>query len=265
METANVGCRDLVTNLPVERGTIFRLASMTKPLTTVAALMLYDEGRFALDEPITRHAPELARLRVLRDPNGPLDQTDAAERPITFGDLLTHRSGLTYGDFHRGPISRACAEALGGAMDNALGPDEWIATTRFPALDRSAGPWLSLRSVDRPARLPHRTSRRRVSRCRPRAAHLHAAGHGRHGFRRSSREARATRRPLRVRRPWQADVLGGRAWRARARGTARRHDLRVGRPGPLVDARRLSCLRAPLPWSVERGRRRAAARRRRSR
>ena len=99
MHTASVGRRDLATNLPVERDTIFRIASMTKPLTTVAALMLYDEGRFALDEPIAGHAPELAHLRVLRDPNGPLDQTDAAERPITFGDLLTHRSGLTYGEF----------------------------------------------------------------------------------------------------------------------------------------------------------------------
>ncbi len=110
VHTAILGSRDLVTNLPVERDTIFRIASMTKPLTTVAALTLYDEGRFALDEPIARHAPELARLRVLRDPNGPLDQTDAAERPITFGDLLTHRSGLTYGEFHRGPISRAGAD-----------------------------------------------------------------------------------------------------------------------------------------------------------
>src|SRR5215217_7210024 len=127
VHTANVGRRDLVTNAPVERDTIFRIASMTKPVTTVAALTLYDEGRFALDEPITRHAPELTRLRVLRDPNGPLDQTDAAERPITFGDLLTHRSGLTYGEFHRGPIARACAEALGPTMDNALGPDKWIA------------------------------------------------------------------------------------------------------------------------------------------
>ena len=74
VQTATLGRRDLVTNLPVERDTIFRIASMTKPLTTVAALMLYDEGRFALDEPIARHAPELARLRVLRDPNGPLDR-----------------------------------------------------------------------------------------------------------------------------------------------------------------------------------------------
>jgi CubicO group peptidase (beta-lactamase class C family) len=137
VQTAAVGRRDLVTNLPVERDTIFRIASMTKPVTTVAALTLYDEGRFALDEPIRRHAPQLAGLRVLRDPNGPLDQTDAAERPITFRDLLTHRSGLTYGEFHRGPIARACADALGGQIDNALSPDEWIARlATLPLIDQ---------------------------------------------------------------------------------------------------------------------------------
>ena len=137
VQTAIVGRRELVTNLPVERGTIFRIASMSKPVTSAAALTLYDEGRFALDEPIARLAPELARLRVLRDPNGPLDQTDAAERSITFGDLLTHRSGLTYGDLHRGPIGRACAQALGATMDNALGPDEWIARlATLPLIDQ---------------------------------------------------------------------------------------------------------------------------------
>jgi len=132
LQTTAVGRRDLVTNLPVERDTIFRIASVTKPVTTVAALMLYDEGRFALDEPITRHAPELARLRVLRDPNGPLDQTDPAERPITFGDLLTHRSGLTYGQFHRGPIARACDEA--SSHLTSAGPLEcWACRCSRPA------------------------------------------------------------------------------------------------------------------------------------
>jgi CubicO group peptidase (beta-lactamase class C family) len=135
--TSISGSRDLATSLPVERDTIFRIASMTKPLTTVAALMLYDEGRFTLDEPIARHAPEFARLRVLRDPNGPLDQTSAAERPITFGDLLTHRSGLTYGEFHHGPIARACADTLGGQIDNALSPDQWIARlATLPLIDQ---------------------------------------------------------------------------------------------------------------------------------
>src|SRR4051812_39848813 len=127
VQTAMVGRRDLTTSLPVERDTIFRLASMTKPVTAVAALTLYDEGRFALDEPIAHVVPEFARLRVLRDPNGPLDETDAADRPITFRDLLTHRSGLTYGEFHRGPIGRACADTLGAAIDNALDPDAWMA------------------------------------------------------------------------------------------------------------------------------------------
>jgi CubicO group peptidase (beta-lactamase class C family) len=125
-QTATVGRRDLASGLPVKRDTIFRIASMTKPVTTVAALTLYDEGRFDLDDPITICAPEFARMRVLRDPEGPLDQTHDA-RAITFRDLLTHRSGLTYGDFHRGPIGRAYAETLGTQIDNPLTPDEWIA------------------------------------------------------------------------------------------------------------------------------------------
>jgi CubicO group peptidase (beta-lactamase class C family) len=112
--------------LPVERDTLFRIASLTKPVTTVAALTLLDEGRFELDEPITRCAPEFTRMRVLRHPEGPLDETDEAIRPVSFRDLLTHRSGLTYGDFHRGPIARAYADTLGPQIDNALAPDEWI-------------------------------------------------------------------------------------------------------------------------------------------
>src|SRR6476469_3939488 len=79
-DVATVGKLDRMSVLPVERDTIFRIASMTKPVTTVAALMMLDEGRFDLDEPITRWAPEFARMRVLRDPEGPLDQTDEAAR-----------------------------------------------------------------------------------------------------------------------------------------------------------------------------------------
>jgi CubicO group peptidase (beta-lactamase class C family) len=133
---ATVGRRDLVSGAPIERNTVFRIASLTKPVTSVAALALLDEGRFALDEPITECAPELARMRVLRDPDGPLDQTDEAARPITFRDLLTHRSGLTYGEFRRGPIRRAHAETLGAQIDNPLTPDEWIARlATLPLID----------------------------------------------------------------------------------------------------------------------------------
>ena len=125
--TACLGWRDIEAHLPVERGTIFRIASMTKPITSVAALMLVEEGRIALTDPIARHAPEFSHMRVLRCPHGPLSETDPAERPITFEDLLTHRSGLTYGDFHRGPIAQAYREALGDDIDSEIAPDDWIA------------------------------------------------------------------------------------------------------------------------------------------
>lgn len=132
-----IGRRDVQRDLPVARDTIFRLASLTKPVTSVAALTLLDQGRFELDEPITRVAPELASLRVLRNPEGSLDDTVAAERAITFRDLLTHRSGLTYAEFHRGPIGAAYAATLGGEIDNALSPDEWIARlATLPLVDQ---------------------------------------------------------------------------------------------------------------------------------
>src|SRR5690349_18082498 len=62
-----IGRRDVGGDLPVSRDTIFRIASLTKPVVSVAALTLLDEGRFELDEPVTRVAPELGRLRVLAD------------------------------------------------------------------------------------------------------------------------------------------------------------------------------------------------------
>jgi CubicO group peptidase (beta-lactamase class C family) len=126
-QTACVGWRDIEANLPVQRDTIFRIASMTKPITSVAALMLVDEGRIALTDSIARYAPEFSQMRVLRAPNGPLDETDAAERQITFEHLLTHRAGFTYEDLNRGPIDQAYRDALGSEIDSDVAPDEWVA------------------------------------------------------------------------------------------------------------------------------------------
>jgi CubicO group peptidase (beta-lactamase class C family) len=136
-QTACAGWRDVEAKLPIQRDTIFRIASMTKPITSVAALMLMDEGRIALHEPITRYAPEFAHMRVLRSADGPLDETDETSRPITFEDLLTHRAGFTCGDFCRGPISRAYREALGGDIDSEVLPDQWIANlAKLPLIDQ---------------------------------------------------------------------------------------------------------------------------------
>lgn len=137
VRTTTVGWRDIAARLPIERDTIFRIASMSKPITSAAALMLYDEGRFALDDPISRWAPEFAEMRVLRALDAPLDDTVPAERPITFNDLLTHRSGLTYGAFHPGPLAAAYAEALGGDIDSHVTPDAWIAgLAALPLIDQ---------------------------------------------------------------------------------------------------------------------------------
>ncbi len=137
IQAAGVGWRDIETKLPMERNTLFRIASMTKPITSTAALMLLDEGRFALNDPITRWAPEFSQMRVLRSSTATLDQTDPAERLITFEDLLTHRSGLTYGDWHSGPIAMAYKEALGGDIDSEVLPDDWIARlAALPLIDQ---------------------------------------------------------------------------------------------------------------------------------
>ncbi len=78
---------------PMRRDTIFRVASLTKPILAAATMMLVDEGRLELDEPVDRLAPELANRRVLKRIDGPLDETVAANRPITIEDLLTFRMG----------------------------------------------------------------------------------------------------------------------------------------------------------------------------
>ncbi len=137
VHAAGVGLRDIEAGLPVERDTIFRIASMTKPVTATAALMLYDEGLFALDDPITRWAPELADMRVLCSADGALGDTVPAERPITMLDLLTHRAGFTYGGFHAGPIGAAYTQALGMDIDSHLSPDDWIAALAgLPLIDQ---------------------------------------------------------------------------------------------------------------------------------
>src|SRR5215469_3409211 len=144
-----VGWRNVEARLPIGRDTIFRIASMTKPVTSTAALMLFEEGRFALDDPIARWAPEFSRMRVLRSPDASLDETDPAERPMTFEDLLTHRSGLTDGDFHRGPIARAYREALGGAIDSEVAPDRWIERlAALPLIDQPGRAFHYGRSTD---------------------------------------------------------------------------------------------------------------------
>jgi CubicO group peptidase (beta-lactamase class C family) len=99
---------------------------MTKPVTSLAALMLIEEGKLRLDDPITRWLPEFAEMRVLNDAAGPLDATYPAPRAITVEDLFTHRAGLAYGFTSVGPIAHAYEERLGSPLVNPLAPDAWL-------------------------------------------------------------------------------------------------------------------------------------------
>jgi CubicO group peptidase (beta-lactamase class C family) len=101
---AGSGQRDVEASLPVEPDTVWRIYSMTKPVTSVAAMMLYEEGAFDLNDPISRWLPEFAEPRVYVKGSALRPLTEPATEPIRVWHLLTHTSGLTYGFHHAHPI-----------------------------------------------------------------------------------------------------------------------------------------------------------------
>ncbi|MBO0771812.1 MAG: beta-lactamase family protein [Actinobacteria bacterium] len=94
------GSRDLEAGLPVEPDTLWRIYSMTKPVTSVAAMMLWEEGRFELTDPVSRFIPSFADVRVYTGGSEVRQVTVPATEPVRIWHLLTHTAGLTYG-FHR--------------------------------------------------------------------------------------------------------------------------------------------------------------------
>ena len=143
-----VGGRD-----PMRRDTIFRIASMTKPVTAVATMILVEECKLRLDEPVDRWLPELTNRKVLERLDGPLDDTVPAKRPITVRDLLTMRMGFGLiwepsGDY---PIQKAINEAgiAPGPNPPALAPDDLMACFgRLPLMHQPGERWLYHSSFD---------------------------------------------------------------------------------------------------------------------
>ena len=92
------GWRDKAAGVAMTTDTIFNIASMTKPMTTVGALMLYERGKILMDDPLAKYFPQFAQMRVtVRDAGEPTTDTVPANRPITIQDLMRHTSGLVYG------------------------------------------------------------------------------------------------------------------------------------------------------------------------
>jgi len=93
---SSIGSADVEKHKPMQRDTIFRLYSMTKPITSTALMMLYEEGRFQMGDPLSKYLPEFAHLRVLRNPEGDVKDTVPVQHEPTMQDVLRHTAGFTH-------------------------------------------------------------------------------------------------------------------------------------------------------------------------
>jgi CubicO group peptidase (beta-lactamase class C family) len=140
------GRRDPSSPDPMARDSIFRIYSMTKPIVSVAAMMLWEEGRFLLSDPIDKYLPELGRRKVALVRGAEIELVDA-ERPITIQDLLRHTSGLTYEFRGSGPVHKMyMAERI--YSRNQSNADQVAALAKLPLLHQPGTKWEYSRSTD---------------------------------------------------------------------------------------------------------------------
>ncbi|WP_129305633.1 serine hydrolase domain-containing protein [Streptomyces sp. L2] len=120
------GLRDRAAGLPVEADTLWRIYSMTKPVTAVAVLLLMEEGLLSLDDPLERHLPAFAEPRVYDGGEGAAVRTRPAARPVLLRHLLTHTAGLTFGFYHSHPVDALYREA---GLEYSVPPGKDLAET----------------------------------------------------------------------------------------------------------------------------------------
>ncbi|MGW5737870.1 MULTISPECIES: serine hydrolase domain-containing protein [Streptomyces] len=151
-EVAAVGSVDVEGTAPMARDSLFRIASLTKPIVAAAVLMLVEEGRIALDDPVGRWLPELASPSVVRTPDAPVDDVVPAVRPITVSHLLTSRTGYGFpSDFTLPALAPLFSELKQGPPQPQAPPatDEWLAAlSRIPLLHQPGEGWLYNLSSD---------------------------------------------------------------------------------------------------------------------
>ncbi|NBE81687.1 serine hydrolase domain-containing protein [Micromonospora rubida] len=162
--SSTYGLRDREAGIPVEPDTLWRIYSMTKPITSVAAMMLWEEGRFELTDPVSRWLPEFADARVYD--RGPVTSpyTVPAAEPIRIWHLLTHTAGLTYG-FAQVSVVDGLYRAAGFDLSVPAGADLTAATrtlARLPLLFQPGSSWNYGVSTDVLGRLVEVVSGRRL-------------------------------------------------------------------------------------------------------
>jgi len=145
------GQRDPASGAPMAKDSIFRIYSMTKPIVSAAAMMLWEEGRFLLSDPIAKYLPELGDVRVAVEQGADLGRVDA-ERPITIQDLLRHTSGLTYEFRGNGPVHKMYTAARIYSRDQT-NADQVERLGKLPLLHQPGTKWEYSRSTDVVGRL----------------------------------------------------------------------------------------------------------------
>ncbi|WP_406126749.1 serine hydrolase domain-containing protein [Streptomyces sp. NBC_00989] len=145
VEVVTVGAVDAEGSAPMARDSIFRIASITKPIMAAALLTLVDEGRIGLDDPVAEWLPELAKPVVVRTPASPVDDVVPADRPITVEDLLSFRAGWGLPD----DFGLPAAQALFAVQDHSHpfgdwpDPDTWLGLlAQVPMLHQPGEAWL---------------------------------------------------------------------------------------------------------------------------
>ncbi len=108
-----IGLRDPASGKPLKRDSLFRAYSMTKPMVSVLAMMMVEEGQLQLADPVGKFLPALATMQVLANPADPSGATVPAARQITVHDLLRHTSGLTYAEFTRSTSMKSAYQQAG--------------------------------------------------------------------------------------------------------------------------------------------------------
>ncbi|MCX4585906.1 serine hydrolase [Streptomyces sp. NBC_01481] len=150
VEVAAVGSVD--GTAPMARDSIFRIASLTKPVVAAAVMMLVEDGRIALDDPVGQWLPELAKPTVVRTPGSPVDDVVPAARPITVRDVLSSRAGHGFpSDFSLPAVQLLFSELKQGPPRPQLvaAPDEWMgALSGIPLLYQPGDAWLYNTSSD---------------------------------------------------------------------------------------------------------------------
>ncbi|OLF11360.1 serine hydrolase domain-containing protein [Actinophytocola xanthii] len=145
VEAAAVGWMDLERSAPMARDSIFRIASLTKPVTAAAVMLLVDEGRVGLHDPVARWLPELAEPVVVRTPASPVEDVVPAARAITVFDLLTSCAGYGFPSDFTLPAVRLLATVQKDGREPASFPpaDVWLAElARVPLLSQPGEFWL---------------------------------------------------------------------------------------------------------------------------